>query len=340
MGEVWITVIFPVVLGTIVIALINIVKRGVMNTGKISPLQCLILYYAGATLVFGVVYLSFWGLIMPLVLSGLWTAVVFGATANIFVQFFNVKAASIDKGEVSLTAPLQAMTPGLITGLAVLLGEYPSRIGVMGIALMAVGSFILLWEKTPEHWYEYFGPIKRIVFLLKLGRLSKEERNKTIVVTLALGSACMGTIGLLFAGLYTRRGITMQGLTLASMGLVGILFLVYTTWYLIHSDAKPTQRLCVCFQRTLLLPIIVLSILWVIHIFAINPTFNHTFVAYTGTLKRFNILISVILGYLIFKEGDFKKRIWAAIFIVAGVYLISLDGLPTRLSTKIEGLGI
>lgn len=257
-----------------------------------------------------------------------------------FIQFFNVKAASIDKGEVSLTAPLQAMTPGLITGLAVLLGEYPSRIGIAGIALMAVGSYILLWEKTPKHWYEYFGPIKRIVLLFKLGSLSKEERNKTIVVTLALGSACLGTIGLLFDGLYARRSITMQGLTLASMSLVGILFLVYTICYLIHPDANPTQRFQVCFQRTILLPIIVLGILWTFHVFAIYPTFNHTFVAYTGTLKRFSILISVILGYLIFKEKDFKKRIWAAVFIIAGVYLISMDGLPARLSTKIEGLGI
>lgn len=71
MGEVWIRVIFPVILGTIVIALINIVKRSVMKTGIISPFQCLILYYASATTVFGIVYLSLWGLSMPVVLPGL-----------------------------------------------------------------------------------------------------------------------------------------------------------------------------------------------------------------------------------------------------------------------------
>lgn len=204
-------VVFPIILGTIAMALNNVTKRYVMKNGTISTLQCLILYYTAATIVFGTTYIFFWGFTMPETLAGLWTAVLCSAAANTFIQFFDVKAASIDKGEVSLTAPLQAMTPGLITGLAILLGEYPSRIGIMGIALMAAGSYVLLWEKTPKYWYEYLGPIKRIVLLLKLGRLSKEERNKTIVVTLALGSACMGTIGLLFDGLYARRSLHDAG---------------------------------------------------------------------------------------------------------------------------------
>lgn len=339
MSKILLTVVFPVIFGTIAMALNNVVKRKVMKDGAISPLQCLILWYAAATMVFGTVYVFFWGFTMPEVLPGMWTAVACGAVANTLIQFFNVKAASIDKGEVSLTAPLQAMTPGLITGLAVLLGEYPSRVGMMGIALMAAGSYVLLWEKIPERWYEYFGPIKRLVLLFKLGRLSKEERNKTIVVTLALGSACMGTIGLLFDGLYTRRSLTMQGLILASMGLVAFLLLAYVVWYTIRPDAKPTQKFYGHLQRVILIPILVMGILWVLHVAAIQPTYNQTFVAYIGTLKRFSILISVVLGFLFFKEEDFKKRFWAAILIVAGAMLIATDDLPTKLSVKIEGLG-
>lgn len=337
MGKTLLLVVFPVILGTIAIALNNVIKRRVMKDGIISPLQCLILWYMAATMVFGTVYVFFWGLTLPEMLPGVWIAVACGAIANTLIQFFNVKAASIDKGEVSLTAPLQAMTPGLITGLAALLGEYPSRIGVIGIALMAVGSYVLLWEKTPEHWYEYFGPIKRIMLLSRLGHLSKEERNKTIVVTLALGSACMGTIGLLFDGLYTRRSLTMQGLILVSMGLVAFLLFVYVVWYIIRSDAKPNQKFYKHLQHITLIPILVMGILWVFIIVAIQPAYNQTFIAYIGALKRFSILISVILGFLFFKEEDFKKRIWAAILIVAGAMLIATDDLPAKLSVRIEG---
>lgn len=340
MGDSLLLVVLPVLLGAVAMAVSNVVTRHVMKDEAISALQCLVLYFGSATVVFGAVYIFFWGFRMPEVLPGMWTAVVCGATANTLIQFFDVKAASIDKGEVSLTAPLQAMTPGLITGMAMLLGEYPSRIGIAGIGLMAAGSYVLLWEKTPEHWYEYFGPIKRIILLSKLGRLSKEERNKTIVVTLSLGSACMGTIGLLFDGLYTRRAVTMQGLILASTALVSILFLVYMVWYAVKPDAKPTQQFYGCFQRTILLPILALGILCVLHVVAIQPTFNLTFVAYTGTLKRFSILMSVILGFLFFREEDFKKRLWAAVLIVAGAVLIAADDLPARLATKIEWLGL
>jgi uncharacterized membrane protein len=255
------------------------------------------------------------------------------------MRYFNVKAASIDQGEVSLTAPLQAMTPGLITVLALLLGEYPSRTGVCGIALIAIGSYVLLWDKTPEKWYEYFGPVKRIILLFKLGHLSAVERRKTIVVSLALGSACFGTIGLLFDGLYTRRSVSMQGLVLASMGLVAFLTTAYVIWYWIRPDAKPGQRLGNCFRKPIILPILMMGALWVLHVLAIQPTYLHTYVAYTGTLKRFSILITVVLGSLLFKEADFKKRLWAAIIIVAGALLIASDNLPLRLSTKIAGFG-
>ena len=307
---------------------------------SISPLQCLILWYASASLIYAVVYVVFWGLTLPEVLPGLWTAVVCGALANVFIQFFNVKAASIDKGEVSLTAPLQAMTPGLITILALLLAEYPSTLGVAGIALMASGSYVLLFEKTPNRWYEYFAPLKRLVLLLQMEHLSKTERNKTIVVMLALASACLGTIGLLFDGLYTRRSITMQGLVLAAMGLTAFLTIAYAACYVIFPDAQPEQKFAKHLQWKTLVPILAMGILWVVHVLAIWPAFNQTLVAYTGTLKRFSVLISVVLGFLIFHEQDFKKRFWAASLIIAGAILIATDDLPARLATKIEGLGL
>jgi uncharacterized membrane protein len=340
MSNTLLTVVVPVIIGTIAIAGSNILRRSVMKDGAISALQCLIISYSVATLVFGVVYVYLWGFTLPKVLPGMWTAVFFGAMANVIMQFLKVKAASIDEGEVSLTAPLQAMTPGLITGLALLLGEYPSKIGVAGIALMIVGSYVLMWDKAPKHWYEYFGPIKRIIMLTKLNSLSREERNKTIVTSLALGSACIGTIGLLFDGLYTRRSLSMQGLVLASMGLVAILLIIYVLWYLVRPDGKPTKEFYRNLKIATLIPIFVMGILWVISVVVINPAYNQTFVAYVGTLKRFHIIVSVILGFFIFREKEFKKRFWAAVLIVLGVALIATDDLPSRLTTTIEGLGI
>ena len=132
----------------------------------------------------------------------------------------------------------------------------------------------------------------------------------------------------------------MQGLTLASLGRVGLLCLNYVVWYLISPDSKVGQRFANGFKGNAPALILLIGVLWVITIYSIQPTFNHTFVAYTGTLKRLSILASVLLGYLFFKEADFKKRMWAAVVIIIGVILIGMDDLPTRISSHIEGIGL
>ncbi|MDP3741675.1 MAG: hypothetical protein Q8R08_05135 [bacterium] len=332
--------LLPILLGTTAIALWMVLKRKLMNTRLVSPLQSLILTFASATVISAAVYIVAWGPRIPDMLPGLWRAVACGVAANILIQYFSFKAASIDAGEVSLTAPLQAMTPGLITGLALALGEYPSRIGVSGIVLMAMGSYVLLWERTPEHWYDYFGPLKRAILLFKLGHLSERERNRTMVVTLALASACMGTVGLLFDGLYTRRAVSVQGMVLASTGFTGLLFLVYSVWYRVFPDSKTDQYISAGLKPGVRWLIVGMGIMWVLIVLGIQPAYNQTFVAYVGTLKRLSILLSVVLGYFFFREAEFKKRLWAASLIVMGAILIASDNLPARLATRIEGLGL
>jgi len=289
-------------------------------------------------------YVSVWGFNMPAhLLPRFWTAILGGAIANFFIQFLNAKAASIDQGEVSLTAPLQSMTPGLIIGLAILLNEYPGKVGVMGVFAMATASYIILCVKDKTTGkYNYTGPLKRLTLLLKLGKLSKEERGQTLVVAMAFVSALMDTVGLLFDGLYTRRGGDMQGLMMAIIALIGSLGLSYTIWYFVKPDSSPAQKtnfFSVISGKKMIGLIVLFAVVWSLHWILIQPTFNKAFVAYVGTLKRFHIIIGVVLGHILFKEGDFKKRLGAALLIILGAVLISMDGLPARVSAKIEGLG-
>lgn len=351
MAQTWLMAAGPVAIGSIVIAVMNVVKRYALKTGRFSVLGWLILGYGTGTLLFALLYLSVWGLSWPDLLPKFWTAVVCGSGANIIIQFLNAKAASLDKGEVSLTAPLQALTPGLITLLALTLGEFPGPIGVVGIGLMMVGTYILLWDKTPEHWSDYFGPLRRLRLLLRWQKLTADERNKTLVVLMALGSATMGTVGLLFDGLYTRRGVTMQGLVVAVTGLTGILTLTYLVWYVVKPDTKPVSmgnglallgnngRVITKKPGTAWVLVVMFGVLWVAQVLLIQPAFKHTFVAYVGSLKRLAVLFSVVAGYFFFHETEFKKRLWAAVLIVAGAICISLDDLPSRLSAHVEGLG-
>src|SRR3989344_8364292 len=113
----WLTVIAPILVGTSAIAALNLIKRRVLNPKSgisVSPLQFLILNFSIPLAMIVVVYLGIWGFNIPEVLPGFWRAVILGALVNVFIQFSNAKAASFAKGDVSLTAPLQAMTPGMI----------------------------------------------------------------------------------------------------------------------------------------------------------------------------------------------------------------------------------
>lgn len=343
MFQFWLTVLIPILLGSFIIACSNLIKRHLLKDKEISALQFLIVGFGLMSIFCGMIYIALWELSLPpLLLPKFWNAVFICAAANLIIQFLNAKAASLDKGEVSLTAPLQSMTPFLITLLALTLGELPGRIGVMGIFFMMCGSYVLLWVGTPQHWYDYLGPVQRVRMIFRRAHITPAEWNKTLVVCMALGSATMGTIGILSEGLFTRRGVDMQGLILAIMITLGSLSVGYTLWYLVKPDATPTQRrnfFAILSRRNFALMLTLFAIFWLTHWLLIQPTYQHAFVAYVGTLKRFHILFGVVLGHLVFHESQFKQRLWASILIIAGAILISMDGLPARVTDKIIGLG-
>lgn len=350
----WGTVILPVFLGSVSLALINIVKRKAMKGNQASSLQFLMVYFGAATIIFALSYLMMWGFSFPDLLPGFWSAVFFGSAFNIIIQWCNVKAASLDKGEVSLTAPLQAMTPGLITVMAILLGEIPSFVGILGVILMAGGSYVLLFEKTPMGVYEFIGPLGRLRLLFS--NASAVEKSKALVVLIALLSAFMGTFGLLFDGLYVRRGLNLQGLTLGAMTFTLILTMCYFIWYKIGPDSTPEQArrgFGILFTR-MKWDMLTMGTLWVIAIFLIYPPYNSAMVAHVGTLKRFQIGITFVLGLYVFQEAGFKGNFWNSILynpeiraraiacalIILGAFFLSQDGLPSRIETRIVRWGL
>lgn len=346
MSQFWLVVILPILGGSLAIAGISLVRRYALSRLKMPAMKFLAANYSVATTLFGLIYLGTWGVTLPSLLPGFWTAIFLGAAAGLAIHYLNAKAASLDAGEVSRTAPLQAMTPGLITLLSLTLGEYPGKAGIAGVLFMIAGSYVLLWQGTPERWFDYLGPVRQLRLLFRLRHLSPAERSVTLVVAMSLGSAAMGTFGLLFDGLYVRRGQSLQGIVLASGTYVGVLAVVYSALYFVRSNKVVSQSQSqeksgpINWRRVIWVVVAFSALLWVAHVLAIWPTFNEAFVAYVGSLKRFSVLITAVLGILFFREQDPKKRLWAAALIVVGAVLISMDGLPGRLSDRIEGFGL
>ena len=85
---------------------LNVIRCFALGNGRFSILEWLTLSNAAAAIFFAFLYFTCWGTTWPVLLPKFWTAVFCGLVANVIVHFLNAKAASIDAGDVSLTAPL------------------------------------------------------------------------------------------------------------------------------------------------------------------------------------------------------------------------------------------
>ena len=331
-----------VALGAIASAGNQIIRRPALKGKDVATSEYSSLTFASATIAFAVLYIFEWGVIFPSgLLHGFFTAVVLGSFANIVVQGLNAKVSTYKLGEASYVAPLQSMTPMLITLTALTLGEFPSWRGWFGVAVMSLGTYILAFDKKPDSVLGYLTPLTRVALVFFNKTRTTVEREKGLVTLLALGSATMGTIGLLFDGLMVRRAGGMQGIVFGAGMLCAILALSYAPAAL-HSMRKRGQEAGIVHKYPAL-PVwvlIVFALLWVSMILCTQPQFSHSFVAYVGTLKRLNVLFTVVLGWLVLKERDFGRRMVAAICIIIGAVLIATDAPQQLLLAHMEGIGL
>ena len=279
----------------------------------------------------------------PNLKPGFWTAVCLGTFANYGIQYCNARAKTYDEGEISLIGPISAMTPGLITLLAITLGEFPGPRGWAGVLCMMAGSWVLLSPNTCTHWWEYLIPFRHVGTALRYRTLNEKEKERANVVWLMLGSAALATIGLLASGLYTRRGGDTQGWWLAAIVLWSVLSAVYFAQYLsqntlVKKEAKAEWVEGNGWKKFWLYALMYASL--VVGLTAIEYSlYSVNYVAYVGKLKRLSILFVVLAGALLFHEQDIKKRSVAATIIVIGALLIGSEDLPERLTDKLEFFG-
>lgn len=334
-------VLVPMLAAGIMFAGVTVVQRIAVQGKKKSFLLFLAGSQVAVVSLFLGIYLTRWGFSMPPNLKqGFWSAVCVGTLANYGIQYCNAKAKTYDAGEVSLTAPLSAMTPGLITLLAIVLGEFPGPRGCVGVACMAIGSWFLLSPKECTRWWEYFTPFRHIKLALRYRTLDEKDKERVLVVWLVLGSAMLATVGLLASGLYARRGGDTQGWWLAAIVLWSVLGAGYFLQYALQDAgaqkaAREEWTLSGDWKKFWLYAVVYASLVVGVTVIEYSM-YSITYVAYVGTLKRLSILFAVLAGAFIFREQDIKKRALAAAIIVAGALLIGSEGLPERLTDRLQ----
>ncbi|MDP3726186.1 MAG: hypothetical protein Q8R36_03235 [bacterium] len=259
-----------------------------------------------------------------------WGALLIGALVNTCIRFATTKSYS--KADLSLVAPIQAMTPGLIVASAMLIGEFPSAMGYIGIFLIIVGTYVHIREGATIQ--EYFKPL----FIWRLftapdnmSHVSVEAKEALLQTRSALrwayGSAAMGTVGLLSTGIMSRHGDVAFGSAIDQI-ITTLIFLAAFS-YLSRSDKKVEYaplKARVGEHKWLLLS---MGILYGLHMILIISAFRLAPIAYIGSLKRISIFLTVLAGIFILKESQFVwRRVGLVSIIVVGAVLLALD--PTQ----------
>ncbi|MFA5358034.1 MAG: EamA family transporter [archaeon] len=225
-----------------------------------------------------------------------WIALAAGGSLNIIALILYMRA--IKSSDLSITVPMVAFTPlFLLVTSPIMLGEFPSFFGILGVILIVFGAYILNINKAQQGFFAPFkallkekGP--RLMLLVafiwsitsnfdKVGSLNSSPFFWTLSIHLFIA---VGMIPLLL--ITSRRkikGVKENYKTLLPMGFAGAISSVFN--------------------------MVAISL---------------TFVAYAISIKRTSTIMTVFFGHTLFNEKGFKERLAGTIIMVLGVISITL----------------
>jgi len=96
---------------------------------------------------------------IPLLGSQYWIALLVDGTLNVIATILQLKAIKIS--DLSLTIPLLAFTPLFLLFISpLILGQYPTPLGIIGVILIVIGSYVLNIQRRNAG---YLAPFKAML---------------------------------------------------------------------------------------------------------------------------------------------------------------------------------
>ncbi len=221
---------------------------------------------------------------------------IFGVNVPLEVTQFYVGYTAIQRSPLSLMAPLSSFTSIFLIPVGyVILGELPSRIGLLGVLAIVAGTFFLGWASGGRSVLGAF----RSVF----------SEPGTWLLTIATFLTAISITVAKFTFQYASPMLT-------AFYLVAALGLVLTPLAFWKPAVVPAER-----RRTLFSALGLASGLS----FGLHYTGLSLLPAvYFISVKRVSVLFNVLWGRLVFQEEHALRRLIGAVLMVAGVILIAV----------------
>lgn len=217
---------------------------------------------------------------------------IFGATGNGFL----VKA--LQGGDLSVLGPINSYKSvvGVIFGIF-LLGEIPNLWGIVGIILIIGGSYFVL-DTTKEQ------------FSIALLRRKDIQYRIWAMILTAIEAIFIKKIIL-----YSTT--TISFIMWCWFGALFSFILLFIFQIKLKYEFSKIKGTCIPKYTYLVICIGIMQ-------YTTNYVFDHMNVGYALALFQLSTIVSIILGYHIFKEKDIRKKILGAAIMIGGSLLIIL----------------
>ncbi|MAF89336.1 MAG: DMT family transporter [archaeon] len=201
--------------------------------------------------------------------------------------------------DISLSLPMLSFSPlFLIATSFLILGEFPSYVGMGGIVLIVSGSYVI--NMSTDHKGLLY-PIQQIL------------SNKGVLDM--LGVAFIFSI----AANYNKIAVLNSDPMLSSAGI----FLITAVPFLIYS--KTGRRKLVGSYKKLWKWILTTGIVLSLTAVFINAAMTLEIVPYVVSMKRLAVLFAVIFGGVVFREKNIGRRLLGTLIMLAGAIIIILN---------------
>jgi len=224
-------------------------------------------------------------------------ALIIGGSLNVITTLLYMKA--LKYSELSISVPMLAFTPMfLLVTSPIILGEFPSLLGLIGILLIISGSYVLHIRQWKEGYLEPFKCLLR----------EKGPKMMLLVAFIWSITANFDKVGLINSS--------------PIFWIVVInFFIAVLTFPLMLSNYQKNVELFNIKKGNLILMGFLSALTSIFQMYAISLTL----VPYVIAVKRTSAVLGVLWGKLIFKEKGIREKLIGATIMVIGVFIILIS---------------
>lgn len=224
-----------------------------------------------------------------------WFAVL--SSAGIFAVAAVLYITAIKLSPLSLVVPLLSFTPlFLLMTSPLMLAEYPSFLGLIGILFIVCGTYFLSFKDAGRG---YLAPFRALV----------KEKGALVMLFVAF-LFCIGSITNKLGAIHSDPFFFV---------VVNHIFISVFLFPLALMKSTSIRKM-----RVRLRDLTMAGLLNASESIFTQSAFSLTIVTYVLSAKRINILSSILYGHIFFKEERIIERLIGGVIMVFGVLLITL----------------